>query len=70
MNKIVIPTTEYKKLRRQATAYKKLVGRLFESIVRDPIQDVVSDFRKTNFYTDEFLHDLGEGLRRSSRNKR
>lgn len=29
----------------------------FESIIREPVEEVVKDFRKTDLYTDEFLKD-------------
>ncbi|MEK7634539.1 MAG: hypothetical protein AAB396_01475 [Patescibacteria group bacterium] len=66
MNTITIPKTEYSKLKRQAEAYKKLSSRFFESIVKDPIGEVVNDFRKTNLYAEEFLSDMEDGLRKSS----
>lgn len=66
MSTVTIPQKEYKKLRKQAAAYHKLAGTLFKSVVKDPVEDVVDDFRKTGLYTEAFLHDLGEGLRRSS----
>jgi hypothetical protein len=66
MDTITIPKAEYKKLQQQAKAYQKLTGQLFKSIIRDPIQDVIQDFRKTDLYTDEFLKDLEGGLRKSS----
>ena len=69
MDRITIPRSEYLRLRRQANAYQKMAGRLFETVVKDPIQDVVEDFRKTNFYTDGFLIDLEDGLRKSSYGK-
>lgn len=66
MSTITIPRKEYKKLRRHAAAYHKLAGVLFKTVVKDPVEDVVGDFRKTGLYTEVFLRDLGEGLRRSS----
>lgn len=69
MNKITITKQEYLKLEKQANAYRKLVSRLFESVIKDPIQEVVDDFRRTNLYTNEFLKDLDKGLRQSSYGK-
>ena len=70
MNKITISKTEYEKLRHQAEGYRKLVGRVFEFALKDSVEDVVEDFRKTNLYTEGFLKDLGDGLRDSSYMKR
>ena len=70
MATVTIPKKEYVRLKRKASAYQKIVGSFFQSVVRDPIEDVVTDFRKTAIYTDEFLKDLGNGLRKSSWGKR
>ncbi len=69
MATITISKTEYRKLRRQATAYQKLTSRLFESVIKDSIQEIINDFRKTDLYTDNFLEDLENGLRKSSYGK-
>ena len=66
MTTITIPKTEYEQLRRQASAYRKFSAKFFESIINDPIDEVVKDFKKTNLYTEEFLKDLDSGLRKSS----
>ena len=69
MSEITISKEEYKKLKQQAKAYKKLTGSLFEFVIRDQVEDVVKDFRKTNLYTNEFIKELEDGLRKSSYNK-
>jgi len=66
MNIITIPKNEYSKLRRQSDAYKKLSSRFFEFMIKDPIEEVINDFRKTNLYTKGFLADLEDGLKKSS----
>lgn len=66
MVRVTIPKTEYEKLKRQAGAYRRFAAKFFESIIRDPIAEVVEDFRKTNLYPKEFLKDLEVGLRKSS----
>ncbi len=66
MTTINISKIEYSKLRRQADAYKKLSSRLFEFAIKDPIEDVVNDFRETNLYAKEFLADMEDGLKKSS----
>ncbi|PIV31760.1 hypothetical protein COS33_01535 [Candidatus Wolfebacteria bacterium CG02_land_8_20_14_3_00_37_12] len=66
MNTITIPKNEYSKLRRQSDAYKKLSSRFFEFMIKDPIEEVINDFRKTNLYTKGFLADLEDGLKKSS----
>lgn len=66
MVKVEIPKTEYEQLKKQAGAYRRFAAKFFESIIQDPIDQVVEDFRKTNLYTEEFLRDLETGLRKSS----
>lgn len=66
MAKVTLPKTEYESLKRQADAYRKFAEKFFELIVKDPIEELVEDFRKTNLYTKEFLRDLESGLRKSS----
>ena len=56
-------------MRKQAEGYQKLASRLFESVIKDPIQEVVEDFRGTGLYTEAFLKDLEDGLQKSSYNK-
>ena len=64
--KITIPRIEYVRLKREAQAYRRFAEQLFQTVVQYPIDDVVADFRKTNLYTEEFLADLEDGLRKSS----
>lgn len=66
MATISIPKTEYDKLTRQAEAYRRMASRLFDWILHDPIDEVVTDFRNTDLYSEEFLSDLESGLRKSS----
>ncbi len=66
MANITITKFEYTRLQRQADAYRKLASRLFEAVARDPIDEVVGDFRKTGVYTEGFLTDLKDGLAKSS----
>jgi len=70
MSTVTLPKTEYLKLRKQAVAYRKLVGKVFESVVHDPVEELIDDFRKTDLYADEFLRDLESGLRKSSYSKK
>lgn len=70
MNKITISKNEYQKLQRQAEGYRKLAGRVFEFLIKDSPEDVVEDFRKTNLYTEGFLKDLKDGLKKSSYRKK
>ena len=64
--KITLTKTEYETLKRQATAYRRFAAKFFESIIKDPIEEVVKDFKKANLYTKGFLKDLEFGLRKSS----
>lgn len=63
---IALPKQEYLRLKQQAQAYRTMVARMFELPLRDSINEVVADFRATNLYTEEFLSDLEDGLRKSS----
>lgn len=70
METITIPKSEYKKLVSRAKAYEKLAESIFVNAIKDPIADIVSDFRRTNIYTEGFLTDLENGLKKSSLSKR
>lgn len=63
---ITLSKQEYLRLKQQAQAYRIMAARMFELPLRDPIDEVVADFRATDLYTDEFLKDLEDGLRKSS----
>ncbi len=66
MDTIVIPKTEYRRLRRQAGAYQKIAGKFNALVLRDSAGEVAGDFKKTGIYTDQFIRDLETGLRKSS----
>ena len=66
MSEVAISKEEYRQLKQQAKAYKKLTGHLFEFVIRDRVEDVVKDFRKTKLYTNEFIKELEDGLQKSS----
>lgn len=63
---VTLSKTEYEQLKKQAEAYRKFAAKFFELVIRDPIAEVMEDFRRTNLYTEEFLTDLEDGLRKSS----
>lgn len=66
METITIPKSEYKKLLSRAKAYEKLAGSIFENAIKDPVNEIVSEFKKTNLYTVDFLKNLEDGLKKSS----
>ncbi len=70
METVTIPKSEYKKLVSKAKAYEKLAESFYETSIEEPVENIVSDFRNTNLYTNEFLNDLEDGLRKSSLGKR
>ena len=70
MNKIAVPKTEYRQMRRQADAYKRIVQNLHTFVLRDSVNEVVEDFKKTGLYTEGFLRDFEGGLRKSSYTKK
>ncbi|MEA3463902.1 MAG: hypothetical protein U9R14_02405 [Patescibacteria group bacterium] len=63
---ITLPKTEYQRLKLQSKAYQKIMGKFFELAVKEPLWQIVDDFRKTNIYTEDFLKDLENGLKKSS----
>ena len=66
MSTVRIPEREYKRLAREARAFRLFASHVFESVLRDPVEEVVEDFRAVGKYTPEFLVDLEDGLRRAS----
>lgn len=70
MATVTIQKTTYERLKRHAEAYRRFAAGFFEAVVRDPIREITDDFRKTALYTEEFLHDLDAGLRKSSLEKK
>ncbi len=66
METITIPKSEYRKLVSRAKAYEKLAGSIFQNAIKDPVKDMVTDFKNTNLYSEEFLIDLEDGLKKSS----
>ncbi len=66
METITISKSEYRKLVSRAKAYEKLAESFFENAMKDPVSDIVADFKKTNLYSVGFLNDLEDGLRKSS----
>lgn len=66
MNTLTIPKNEYDLLNSQASAYKKLISRLFEFVVKDNEENLINDFRQTNLYSEDFLNDLKSGIQKSS----
>lgn len=70
MEKVTILKTEYTRLKRQAQAYRNVVGKIFDMAIKDPVHEVIRDFRETKLYNEKFLKDLESGLRKSSYSKR
>ncbi len=66
METITISKKEYKKLLSQSRAYQKIAKGFFENVVKDPIDEVVLDFKKYKLYYGEFLEELESGLRKST----
>ena len=69
MVNVILPKNEYEKLKRQAETYRRFAARFFEMAIRDPIEEIVEDFRRANLYTEDFLKDLKSGLKKSSYTK-
>ena len=69
MTTITVPKIEYQKLKKEAIAYRLLKVQVFESLIQNPVDKVVRNFRKTKLYSEDFLRDLEKGLRSSSYGK-
>jgi len=69
METVTISKEEYTNLLLKAKAYQRLASDFFKGVMDESLTDVVNDFRKTNLYTDDFLLDLEDGLKKSSYNK-
>lgn len=65
-NAVTLPKQEYLRLMQQAEAFRTLVAKMFELPLKDSINEVVADFRAIDLYSEEFLTDLEDGLRKSS----
>ena len=63
---VTLSKQEYLLLKQQAQAYRNLATQVYELPLKDPIGEVVEDFKTTKLYEDEFLADLEDGLRKSS----
>ncbi|MFH0987731.1 MAG: hypothetical protein V1841_02475 [Patescibacteria group bacterium] len=67
---VTIPQKEYQRLAEKALRYEYLRQLLEEDIFASPsaknIKEVIREFRKTKFYSQDFLKSLEKGLGRSS----
>lgn len=66
METITISKSEYKRLLSAEKAYKKIAGQIYKTVIESDVKDVVSDFKKTKLYTEDFLTDLEDGLKKST----
>ena len=66
METVRIPKKEYNRLKKIESVYSRISETLYENLLEDSVDDIVSDFRETNLYADEFLYDLENGLKKSS----
>ncbi len=69
MTTITIPKIEYLALKKQAQAYQKFAGRIFEDVFADPVPAIVDDFKKTALYSAGFIKDLEVGLKNLVKSK-
>lgn len=69
MSQVTIPKKEYEKLKQHSSAYKKIATKLFSAVVKNSVNEVVDDFKKTGLYTKKFLRDFEVGLKKSSYSK-
>ncbi|MDA1169025.1 MAG: hypothetical protein O3A36_01660 [bacterium] len=70
MASVTIPKTEYQRLEREAKAYRKFAERFFESVLEDSVPSIMRDFKETGLYSEEFLLDLENGLKKSAHVKK
>ena len=69
-NAVILPKQEYLRLKQEAEAYRNLAAKVFELPLRDPVSEILADFRSTDLYNEDFLIDLEDGLRKSSYTKK
>jgi|GEM_PF-1064889 len=67
---VTLPRKDYLRLKQEANAYRFIATKMFELPLKDPVKDVMADFKATALYTDDFLTDMEEGLRKSSFSKK
>ena len=69
-NTITLSKTEYrylKDIRRKYEAIREMIGAdLFDQPGTRDAKKVISDFRATGLYNEDFLKSLGQGLKESS----
>ena len=63
---VTLSKREYLRLKKQAEVFRTMTAKMFELPLKDPVDEVIVDFRATNLYSDGFLVDLEGGLRKSS----
>ena len=66
METITIPKEEYELLKSQAQIYKIIASDFFKTIGNDNLKNLMSEFKETNLYSEDFLADLENGLSKSS----
>lgn len=69
MSTVTIPKTQYKKLRERAKAYDSIVAAAREELLSPPpvreVKSIMSAFRTTGKYSEQFLKSVERGLRES-----
>ena len=70
MTYVTIPKIEYQQLKKQALTLRRMYARFFDFAIKNPVDEVVADFKATGLYTKGFLRDLEQGLSKSSYAKR
>lgn len=63
---VSLPKNEYLRLKQEACAYRFMATKMYELPLKDPVENIMADFKSTDLYTDDFLADMEEGLRKSS----
>lgn len=63
---VVLSKIEYKNLKLQSSAYQKIMAIFFELTAKNQLSQVVKNFQDTKLYSNEFIKDLEDGLKKSS----
>jgi hypothetical protein len=66
METITIPKAEYELLKSQEQIYRLIASDFFKTIGDDNLKNLISEFKDTNLYTNDFLLDLENGLAKST----
>ena len=70
MNTVTLKKSEYEVLKKKAEAYETIIRVVEQDIFSPPTirsrKAILNEFKKTGYYSKEFLEDIGQAIKRSS----